>query len=399
MNLLRSGAPQTDTSGGASLVRRALAAAALACAPLVGACASGKVAAPPPPPSAAARPAPPIPAPLGDSPLPKPTNDAPPASPSAAPAASAPATGPVTGAAAHPGEGPAESKDDGAKATPQATSAAAADAPEARARAPLGWIAGEALAPEELLLEWADFAPRDFYGVTDKLVTARLALAEAARLSIRLAPEEVEARVTAERAELGERLKKRGAEGDLEQAIERELGFEAARYLDRVRRATIRQMVAERAVRANSLSNETLALRMIVVSTAETMAAVQAALARGREFADVASEFSVDDSKKNGGLVAFVVPQERSPLARLAFQTPVGQCAGPLEWADHQFLIQVEERRAPMEGDWPVIGQEVERSLREHPIVDAEFLHWKLVMEERYPIDLGPLWSLVGTAR
>ena len=35
----------------------------------------------------------------------------------------------------------------------------------------------------------------------------------------------------------------------------------------------------------------------------------------------------------------------------------------------------------------------------EHPVQDGEFMHWKLMMEKRYPIDLGPLWTLVGAAR
>ena len=36
---------------------------------------------------------------------------------------------------------------------------------------------------------------------------------------------------------------------------------------------------------------------------------------------------------------------------------------------------------------------------RQYPVADSEFVHWKLTMEGRYPIDLGPLWSLIGAAR
>jgi len=264
---------------------------------------------------------------------------------------------------------------------------------------PLGWVAGTPLEPEELLLEWGDVASRELYLVVDKLISARLALAEASRLGIRLDPPAVEQRVAAERAELEQRVAKDGKQRSLDEYIARELGFEPARYLERMRLATIRQMLAERAVRANSLQNETLALRLIVVSSAEQAAEVQKALAAGRDFAEVAREFSIDDSKKDGGLVPFVVPQERSPLARLAFQTDVGAVAGPVPIADHQFLIRVEERRIPLSGDWSAIAAAVEASLLEHPVQDSEFLHWKLVMEGRYPIDLGPLWSLIGAAR
>lgn len=275
-------------------------------------------------------------------------------------------------------------------------------APEARPDKPdppLGWIAGQRLEPEELLVEWGDAASRELWLVLDKLVAARLAMAEAGRLGIKLAPEEVDQRYTTERQKLLAEVERSGKKRTLEEFIARDLGFDPGRYLERVRRATIRQMLAERAVRANSLASESVALRLIVVATDEQKQSVEAALAAGRDFAEVASELSVDDSRKNGGLVPFVVAQERSPLARLAFQTPVGQAAGPLPISDHQFWIRVEERRAPLEGDWSVIEAAVEGSLAKDPVGDAEFVHWKLSMEGRYPIDLGPLWSLIGAAK
>lgn len=272
--------------------------------------------------------------------------------------------------------------------------------PPAREDPPLGWIAGQPLEAEELLLEWGDVSSREFFLVLDKLVASRLALAEAGRLGIRLDPERVEQRYTAERERLASRVEARGGKDrTLDEFIERELGFEPARYLERVRRATIRQMLAERAVRAASLASDSVALRLIVVADAAGLETVRSALAAGRDFGEVARECSVDDSKENGGLVPFVVAQERSPLARLAFQTPVGESAGPLPIGDHHFWIRVETRRTPLEGDWRGIESAVEASLVSDPVADAEFVHWKLQMEGRYPIDLGPLWSLIGAAK
>jgi len=346
--------------------------------------------------------------------------DPPPAPPAFEPAATSarppapPATQPQSPAKAEPrgsGDGApgASTRPAEAPGTP-AVSADAGRAPEATpaeraARAPkveappLGWIAGKPLEPEELLLEWGDLASRELWMVLDKMVAARLALCEVERLGIRLAPEAVEQRFAAERAKLEKEVARGGKQADLEQFIERELGFEPARYLDRVRRATIRQMLAERAVRAASLAGESVALRLIVVANAEEKSKVEAALAAGRDFADVARELSVDDSKKNGGLVPFVVRDPRSPLAQLAFQTAVGETAGPLPISDHQFWIRVQERRAALDGDWAAIEGAVEASLAATPVENAEFVHWRLTMEGRYPIDLGPLWSLIGAAR
>lgn len=353
-------------------VRTPLALAALF---LLG-CAAKRVGGPPPPPAfdaAVQRPAAPAEAEAPRA-APAPSVAAPQVTP--APSASAPSAVPPTPAA------PA----------PQASQGGAEDPP-------LGWIAGQPLEAEELLLEWGDVSSREFYLVLDKLVAARLALAEAGRLGIRLAPEAVDARYEGERTKLAEQVGKDGRGRSLEEYIERELGFEPKRYLERVRRATIRQMLAERAVRAASLASETVCLRLIVVPNDEKVESVRAALAAGREFADVAREFSVDDSKSEGGLVPFVVAQERSPLARLAFQTPVGETAGPLPISDHQFWIQIVERRSPQEGDWSGMEATIEASLARYPVGDAEFVHWKLQMEKRYPIDLGPLWSLIGAAR
>jgi hypothetical protein len=266
----------------------------------------------------------------------------------------------------------------------------------------LGWIAGQPLRAEELLVEWGDVSSRELFLVLDKLVATRLALAEASRLGIKLAPEEVEQRYALERERLaGEVAKKQqqtGKKRTLEEFISRELGFDPKAYLDRLRRSMIRQMLAERAVRAASLAEESVALRLIVVANAEQLAKVQEALAAKRDFAAVATELSVDDSRAQGGLVPFVVADERSPLARLAFQTKAGEVAGPLPIGDHQFLIRVEERRAPRAGDWSVIGAEVLASLQAHPVEDAEFLHWKLAMEDRYPIDMRPMMELIGAA-
>ncbi|HEX6883986.1 MAG TPA: peptidylprolyl isomerase [Planctomycetota bacterium] len=348
------------------------------------ACGAGRVARPPEPPAFdPARRAGSAPATPSEA-----TTAAPPA-----PAAAAPEPAPTASA-------PAPTQATPAPETPAKSEPPPKPEPPSKPEpTPLGWIAGQPLEAEELLLEWGDASSRELWLVIDKLVAARLALAEAERLGIRLAPEAVEQRYAAERGKLEKEIARGGKERPLEEFIEQRLGFEPHRYLERVRRATIRQMLAERAVRVASFSGESAALRLIVVKEPAEVEAVGAALAAGTDFAQVAREHSVDDSKEDGGLVPFLVPEERSPLARLAFQTPPGEVAGPLPVGEHQFWIRVEERRPPLEGDWAAIGERIERSLEEHPVGDAEFVHWKLTMERRYPIDLGPLWSLIGAAR
>ena len=175
--------------------------------------------------------------------------------------------------------------------------------------------------------------------------------------------------------------------------------LEPKRYIARLRRATIHQLLAERAVRASSLSTESVMVRLIVVEDQASMQEVQAALDSGADFAEMAQRYSIDESAKEGGLVPFVVWQEHAPLARLAFRTKEGEVGGPLDTADHLFLVKVETFRPALEGDWQTLRVPVERSLADFPVSDGEFLSWKLAIEERYPVDLSALVELLGTAR
>jgi len=263
----------------------------------------------------------------------------------------------------------------------------------------LGRIAGQPLLAEDLLLEWNDISSRELWLVTERYVTSRLALAEAQRLGIKLEPAEVETRVEAERRELRAQIVRRGLELEEEEFIRKELRIEPQRYIARLRRATIHQLLAERAVRSFSLSTESVMARLIVVPEKIQMDEVQAALASGGDFAELARRYSVDDSAEEGGLVPFVVWQEHAPLARLAFRTEEGQIGGPLETADHHFLVKVERFRPALEGTWSELREPVEASLRDFPVSDGEFLSWKLMIENRYPVDLSGLIELLGTAR
>ncbi len=261
----------------------------------------------------------------------------------------------------------------------------------------LGRVAGSPLTAEDLVLGWYEVAGREVWLVVEKIVATRLAFAEAQRLGIRLRPDSVDERVAEERVELEERAAEAGF--SVEDFVTSQLGVAPAIYFERLRRATIRQMIAERAVRAWILKNENLELSLIVVAEEEQMAGIRAELEAGADFAELAVRHSVDDTAPDGGLVSFLVRQEHSPLARLAFATPVGELGGPLHTSGHEFLIRVEERRAALEGDWRSIASEVEETLATHPVTDSEFLYWKLAMEDRYPIDLRRLKELLGLER
>ena len=275
---------------------------------------------------------------------------------------------------------------------------AADPAPPAEAVAPaaLGTVAGAPLRAEDLLVEWHGVAPRDVWFVVEKLVATRLTRAEAQRLKIRLAPELVELRVAEETRRVSKQVAEAGEDLSVDEFLRSRLGVEPDAYFRQMRVATIRQMLAERATRAWTLTNEWVRLRLIIVGSPAEIEEVQAQLAAGGDFAELARERSLDDTAERGGLVPFLVRQERSPLSSLAFLTEPGEVGGPIEVGEHQVLLRVEERHPALTGDWGALEETVEASLAEFPLSDAEFLHWKLTMEARYPIDIEPLEKLLG---
>jgi len=262
-----------------------------------------------------------------------------------------------------------------------------------------GWIAGEPLAFEEILSEWHAISPRDVFYVVEKLVSGRLAVAEAGRLGIRLVPEVVEAEYQAQVARFRADAANEAPGLDVEEFIRQALDVEPELHWQHIRDGVIRQMLAERAVRCFAFERENAAVRLIVVATEAEAQKLADEIAAGADFAELAVQHSIDESGRDGGLVPFLVRQESSPLARAAFRAKVGEVAGPILATGHFFLVKVEKRRAAIEGTWPEMRETVEASLRDVPVAEAEFLHWKLEMERRYSIDLGPLMEAVGTPR
>jgi hypothetical protein len=270
-----------------------------------------------------------------------------------------------------------------------------AEAQHEQARLAVGSVAGSEVFAEDVLREWHRAARRELWLVVDKLVATRLARAEAARLGLRLVPEAVEARFVEERRRLEEAIQRESRGQSLEEYVREELGASPARYLEGLRSETLRQMIVERAVRSWTLASENRSVRVLVVPEGGKMAELTAELEGGADFAELARLHSVDDSAPDGGRVPHVVRQEHSPLARLVFSTEVGEIGGPVPAPGHEILVRVEEHRDPVEGLWPAVSELVESSLSGDAVTESEFLHWKLAMERRYPIEFERLQELL----
>jgi hypothetical protein len=261
---------------------------------------------------------------------------------------------------------------------------------------PAGWVDGRALSLEEILVEWQRTAPREVFLIVEKLVSARLAFAEAERLGLKLDEQAVEAACAAQIARTRAEIAREAGGEDLDDYIREVLGTEPERQWETVRAGVRRQMLAERAVRAFALEHENARVRILVVADEAQARGLADELAAGADFATLAREHSIDSSAAEGGLVPYLVRQDAAPLARIVFAAAPGELVGPLPAAGHFFLVLVEELRAPLAGGPDELLGAVEQSLRAFPVAEAEFLHWKLEMEQRYPVDLGPLLRCIG---
>ncbi len=246
------------------------------------------------------------------------------------------------------------------------------------------------------MLEWHDYSSQDLFLVLEKLVTMRLALAEAQRFGLRLEPELVEQTFAAERERVEAEFLAANPGRDFEDHIRVDLGIQPDSYYGRLRVATIRQMIAEAVVRTWTFENEWARVRIVAVQTPEEMQAIQTELAGGADFGTLAAQRSIHASGRENGLIPFLVRQEASLLSVAAFAAGAGETTGPFEIGGAQVLMRVEELHQAKTGGWPVLGELARRSLVEHPINDTEFLNWKLTMEQRYPIDVTPLKELLG---
>jgi len=258
----------------------------------------------------------------------------------------------------------------------------------------VAYVAGDPIDVRELLAHWAHRDSRSVFDFTDRLVTGRLALAEANRLGVKLDPQQVDERVNETRTALAGMLEGSGV--DVDRYLMEKLGLDPTRYFELVRDETVMQLMSERAVRAWTLGSEHAEVAVIVVATKEEAEAAVGRLNAGEVFEEVARALSMDPSAENGGLLPPVVKSEMSVLSRLAFRTKIGEWGGPIAEGGSQILIKVKKHTKALEGAWDVVGPSVEADLSTRPVEDPEYWQWRGAMGRRYKIDMRPLFRLLG---
>lgn len=280
--------------------------------------------------------------------------------------------------------------------TQSAAKESAAPAPSSGKPAPLpiARVAGKDIDVAELLGLWLHQDSLAVLEHLDHLVLGRLVLAEAARLSIVVDPEASEAAYKKAVETIEKTISSKRPGMTLDRYVDEALGLDPVRYREFLRDESLRGLLAERVVRTWMLASERSEVRVIAVKTEEASRQVRDALAAGEAFEEVAKRLSADSSAREGGRVPAVVRGD-SPIARLAFQTEIGQVGGPQYEKGAWLFVRVEARPAPTTGDWKAVGPTVLKSLEESPVVDLEVSQWKPVMVERYGVDITPLMRIM----
>ncbi len=260
---------------------------------------------------------------------------------------------------------------------------------------PVAHVAGTTITTGDLLQAWMYRDSGAVKSVLDELVLEGLVVAEARRLGVVLDPALVLERTSQARANLEAGLQESGSQDSLEIFIEARLGLSAERYLAAIGEQVTVELLAEQCVRAWALENERARLRVIVVADREGIDLVEAGLAAGRPFEELARKLSVDPSSKDGGRIPDVV-RSQSTMSRIAFLTRVGEVGGPIEEGGAHMFVLVEERLAAEGGPWSTFGPRVRATIQSQPIEDPEYWQWKAAMLERYEVTTDPLLRLVG---
>ncbi|MEM6569664.1 MAG: peptidylprolyl isomerase [Planctomycetota bacterium] len=254
-------------------------------------------------------------------------------------------------------------------------------------------VAGQDVPLGEFVKKWMLRYPEDVRGLLDDIVLSRIVLMESATLGLQPPPQEVDGTVR-RRLELLDRQAKAAGAPDLETFIQARLGFEPRVFVQHLEEESAIDILAPRCVRAWLMSNERREVRAITVADQAGIDAVQARLARGDDFEEVAKELSTDASKEQGGRVPPLVRGD-STLARTAFAGEVGLVSGPVREGDTYLFVLVVAAPDVVEGTWEEIGDRVEASLTEQEVEDPEFWQWKEAMSARYDVDIKPFLELV----
>lgn len=256
----------------------------------------------------------------------------------------------------------------------------------------LGSVGGKPISTDQFMRRaWWRNQP-EMKAILDQLVVERLVILEAERLGLGVDPGQVEAQLTPALQALRDRAAELGVE--VEEMI-RSRDYDPEIYRLQMRNDAIVELLLHRAVRAFVLEREHCVVRMLEVPDRAAVAEVEKGIAEGRGYADLLEAHGIPEVRAEGEREMVLVQDERSPLVRLAFRSPVGEVAGPLSMDGVFVFLWVDEKIAPVDPETVSLRTLVEGSLANRGPDEFEYLQWRAAMSQRYSIDLSSFTEFV----
>jgi hypothetical protein len=260
----------------------------------------------------------------------------------------------------------------------------------------VAYAGARAIAVGDLLELWLQRDSQSLWAQLNLLLASELARLEAERLGFDLTPAEVERRFARNLAGIEAQWRRVYPELSFERVLRDVLEVDPGRYRQRLRDETVRELVTERVVRAHTLGLRRARVRLIAVETRAEAVALRARIEAGEDFAALAREHSLDPSRESGGRLPWLPDAAASPLAQAAFGVGPGEVAGPLNLGGRELLLGVEEHLEPDPAQGDELLERVRLSLAGEPVSEGEFVAWQVAVQERHPVDLGPLYRLLA---
>jgi hypothetical protein len=231
--------------------------------------------------------------------------------------------------------------------------------------------------------------------VLERVVLARLVRMETKRLGVVIGAQELAVARAAALAAVALDVEASTPGLALDEWISTRLGLDPLEFKRRIHERVERELLARRVVRAWLLGQDRAEVRILLATDLATAQAAVERHAGGEDFEELARELSVDRSAAQGGRMAPVIRAETF-LGRAAFNTGVGDVAGPFEQQGRYLLVKVLGRHTGAPGLWREVREQVEASLEERGVEDAEFWQWKERMHGVHPVDISPMFRLAG---
>jgi parvulin-like peptidyl-prolyl isomerase len=264
--------------------------------------------------------------------------------------------------------------------------------PEPRAGdLPVAEIGGLVLRRSDAFARLLTADPKLALSAVDLLVFDVLVANHAEQFGIRVGGERIAAAAAAEAAELREQVARElGRDYDFAAYVERMFGMSPAVWQQSLALRAAQRLYQGYVIRYLALREDRAQVRFVVHKDRRVVAEVVDKVRGGADFATLATRWSEDATRRDGGLLPPFGRSAPHPAAGPAFTLEPGQVSEPLQakvgdevrW----FCVYCLSRSAGRDVPFAAVADEIDRDLQERPLTNLETsaytLRWRTLAEQ-----------------